>query len=200
MNSPDMQNFLKFILRPGMYILGGTKNEIIAFVHGYLTAQGKECRIMENLELYIEEEYGIKGHASRWTGQIYEYSAKTGYNRETAFSRLMLEMIIRNMDKSIEKETGNQLKSAAENTAIRLPEAEGIKNKRNRAAFYAGWIERCESLVLTGSSWYKSIWTEKKWELLLETDRQLKNLRSMKRPCLSDSLKNTIKLFGEPDE
>ena len=86
-----------------MYIPGSTENEIIGFVHGYLTAQGKKLKLMDNLELFIENKYGIKGHNSRWIGQIDEYPDRKGYTWETAFRRLMLEMFSSDINKSIEK-------------------------------------------------------------------------------------------------
>ncbi len=75
-----------------MYVYKETKNEIIAYMHGYNFGRmepNSKSSILKTFSSFITEKFNIEYRATGWPGQIDVYSKRNHQSWELSFKRLM---------------------------------------------------------------------------------------------------------------
>ena len=77
-----------------MYIGKPDRSHMLSFFGGYEI--GKESKVLHEINQKLEEKYDCPKRAMGWNGQVEMYATKIGLSWESAFTKIMLELIIEN--------------------------------------------------------------------------------------------------------
>ncbi len=155
-----------------MYLAEVNKDRIIAFITGYEIGAETNPQFTTELIKYLEEEHHIPFRALGWPYQIQQLANKRRTSWVAAFKAVSLELL----NRSPSQEFGQKLNQYVRRT---------VRNKVNAPEYHFGrvWIEDWIGICDLNQCWFKHLWNEEEWELLIRLNTVVLNVeRGLKVP------------------
>jgi hypothetical protein len=158
----DRKTLLYFVTRTGMYIFQQDYQNIVSFIHGFETGNGKND-FTEQMKTYIAKQFRIKAGATGWNGQIERLSEKLNYGWTITFKKISLEILIVDELGNLNEELGQILKTRIQSLIERI-------EKKGNPFFNNDWTEEWLSFCSLKSNWFRQMWTLDELEIIKALD------------------------------
>jgi len=96
MKDQHAEILLKFVNRPGMYVLSEDKEHVVSFITGFELGATGQCEFTSILTEKLSTEYGVKAYATGWPDQVERFAKNENCSWFEIFERLTNELLFKN--------------------------------------------------------------------------------------------------------
>ncbi|MFY9309786.1 MAG: hypothetical protein WAQ28_12130 [Bacteroidia bacterium] len=164
MTKKDKRILAGFITRTGMYIQPNDQNNIISFIQGYEIGKSSKYEFTESLKKLLIEKYKIKYDAYGWPGQIRRLSEKQSLSWIVTFKKIALEILLE--PDTVDKEMSKIIRTKLTGLLHWI-------NPSGDSYFNETWKDEWLALVSVKSKWFKHLWTDKEYKIILLIDKEI---------------------------
>lgn len=155
---------LRFITRTGMYISPINRDTIISFIHGFESGSFNR-EFSEGFRQYLANKYRIRTGATGWPGQIDQLTEKRSENWLITFNQCALDFIISDSPNDLTEEVSGLLRLRIQTLTERI-----LANEK-----FPGNEEEWLSLYCFENPWFRELWSNEEWEILLSVFQKLES-------------------------
>lgn len=180
MRERDLDVFMHFILRTGMYTNSVSEHTIISFVNGYELCSQEECQLSTVLSQILNEKYQIQYLSRGWPGQISDYSDQTNQTWENGFKDILMKYFYDSQEFDPNRTFVKTLKKVVRSKINQTDQSWFLER-------FESWIKEWNLIISFDESKFIRLWSNDELDIIKKIDEHLNTIDSS-NPSASDNL------------